>query len=116
MRRILAEWKMVQAQGLALGESFDSARGNSSDTFRLKVSLTSMVATSVPIIFAPDMCNMLLRSSPQKTICSCNEPAPLGFMADLNRQSHLASVSSVVQEQCILGLAGRLPVRMYLSA
>lgn len=37
MRRILSEWKMVQSQGLALGESMDSAKGNSTETFRLKV-------------------------------------------------------------------------------
>lgn len=37
MRRILSEWKQVQAEGLAMGEGPSSARGNSSDTFRLKV-------------------------------------------------------------------------------
>lgn len=37
MRRILSEWKMVQSQGLALGEGMDTAKGNSTDTFRLKV-------------------------------------------------------------------------------
>lgn len=37
MRRIMSEWKMVQAEGLTMGEGEWSARGNSSDTFRLKV-------------------------------------------------------------------------------
>ncbi|CAN0407842.1 unnamed protein product [Pylaiella littoralis] len=36
VRRIMSEWKQVQAEGLAMGEGGWSVRGNSSDTFRLK--------------------------------------------------------------------------------
>lgn len=39
MRRIMSEWKQVQAEGLAMGEGPWSSGGNSSDTFRLKVRL-----------------------------------------------------------------------------
>ncbi|CAM9807777.1 unnamed protein product [Laminaria digitata] len=36
MRRIMSEWKQVQAEGLEMGKGPSSVRGNSSDTFRLK--------------------------------------------------------------------------------
>ncbi|CAN0014717.1 unnamed protein product [Ectocarpus sp. 12 AP-2014] len=36
MRRIMSEWKQVQADGLAMGEGRWSSKGNSSETFRLK--------------------------------------------------------------------------------
>lgn len=36
MRRIMSEWKQVQAEGLAMGDGSYSVRGNSTDTFRLK--------------------------------------------------------------------------------
>ena len=37
MRRIMSEWKQVQAEGLEMGQGPSSVRGNSSETFRLKV-------------------------------------------------------------------------------
>lgn len=37
MRRIMSEWKQVQAEGLEMGQGPWSVRGNSSETFRLKV-------------------------------------------------------------------------------
>ncbi|CAN0001255.1 unnamed protein product [Discosporangium mesarthrocarpum] len=36
VRRIMSEWKTVQAEGLAMGEGPQSASGNSSEPFRLK--------------------------------------------------------------------------------
>ncbi|CAM9546242.1 unnamed protein product [Choristocarpus tenellus] len=36
LRRIMSEWKTVQAEGLAMGEGENSVAGNSTETFRLK--------------------------------------------------------------------------------
>ncbi len=56
MRRIMSEWKQVQADGLAMGEGMMSAKGNSSDTFRLKVRTDGLFRGRAASYPSPFMC------------------------------------------------------------
>lgn len=66
MRRILSEWKTVQAEGLAMGEGHGSVKGNSSDTFRLKVNL--------PLLFHHRAWGPISRDRSVRQASTCTNP------------------------------------------